>query len=246
MKALILAAGYATRLYPLTKEYPKPLLKVNHKPIINYIVDKLKRIPEIDEIIVVTNSKFSARFKSWGKKIRSPKVITVLDDQTKDNHHRLGAIGDMDFAITRKKIKDDLLVVGGDNLFDGKLEGFLSFAAGHHNKPVIGAYNIRSKSKARHYGVMKLDKFKRVIDFQEKPKKPHSTIVAMCLYYFPKDELGLISEYQKKKDKLHDATGFYIDWLRKKINVYSFVFKGRWYDIGDHKFYGEAKASFVK
>jgi glucose-1-phosphate thymidylyltransferase len=246
MKALILAAGYATRLYPLTKEYPKPLLTVNHKPIINYIVDKLEPIPGIDEIIVVTNSKFFPRFKSWRKKLRCRKAITVLDDLTKDNQHRLGAIGDMGFAITREKIKDDLLVIGGDNIFDGNLQDFIAFTGKHHNKPVIGAFNIRYKSKASHYGVMKLDKNKRVVDFQEKPKKPHSAIVAMCLYYFPKDELRLIREYQKKKDKKHDATGFYIDWLRKKINVYSFVFKGRWYDIGDHKFYGEAKASFVK
>jgi glucose-1-phosphate thymidylyltransferase len=245
MKALILAAGYATRLYPLTKEYPKPLLTVRHRPIINYILDKLEPLSEIDEIIIVTNSKFFGRFKSWSEKLGTKKVITVLDDLTKDNQHRLGAIGDMDFAISKRKIKDDLLVIGGDNIFDGDLRKFLSFAGERGNKPVIGAYNIRYKSKARQYGVIKLDKQSRVVDFQEKPEHPHSTIVAMCLYYFPKDELSLVGKYQKHKDKKHDATGFYIDWLRKKTEVYSFVFEGRWYDIGDHKFYGEAKASFA-
>jgi glucose-1-phosphate thymidylyltransferase len=246
MKALILAAGYATRLYPLTKEYPKPLLTVNHRPIINYIIDKIEPLEGIDEIIIVTNSKFFARFKSWRRKLRTKKTITVLDDLTRDNHSRLGAIGDMGFVISRRKIKDDLLVIGGDNLFDGGLEEFLAFARTHHNKPVIGAYNIKYRSKARHYGVIRLDRSKRVVDFQEKPKHPHSAIVAMCLYYFPKDELSLIKKYQRRKDKLHDATGFYIDWLRKKVAVYSFVFNGRWYDIGDHKFYGEAKVSFLK
>jgi glucose-1-phosphate thymidylyltransferase len=246
MKALILAAGYATRLYPLTKEYPKPLLKVNRKPIINYIVDKLEVLPEISEIIVITNSKFFPRFKSWSRKLRCRKKITIMDDQTRDNQHRLGAIGDMGFAISREKIKDDFLVIGGDNIFDGKLRDFIAFTAKHHNKPVIGGYNIRYKSKASHYGVMKLDRSKRVVDFQEKPKHPRSAIVAMCLYYFPKDKLKLIREYEKRKDKKHDATGFYIDWLRRKVNVYSFVFNGRWYDIGDYKFYGEARASFVK
>lgn len=240
-----MAAGYATRLYPITKEYPKPLLTVNNKPIIDYIVDKLKKINEIDEIIVVTNSRFISQFRKWSRGLRIQKSVTLVDDLTKDNATRLGAIGDMDFAIRRVRINDDLLVIGGDNLFDGDLDDFLYFAKDKHIYPVIGAYDIGNKDDARKYGVVKLNKENRVIDFKEKPKIPKSTLVAMCLYYFPKHRLKYIKEYLSKESKKYDATGLYIDWLRKKLAVYGFVFFGRWFDIGDHKFYSEAKERFA-
>ncbi|MFA5145590.1 MAG: nucleotidyltransferase family protein [Candidatus Omnitrophota bacterium] len=245
MKALILAAGYATRLYPLTKEYPKPLLVVEQKPVINFIIDKLKNLDEIDEIIVVTNSKFISRFRKWRQGLRIQKRVSLVDDLTKDNLDRRGAIGDIDFAINKRRVKDSLLVVGGDNLFDGDLKGFLRFTLVNKNSPVIGVYDIKDKLRANKYGVIKLGKDKKLIDFKEKPRNPKSALVAMCLYYFPKDKLGLIKEYVAGKARKTDATGSYIDWLRKKEPVYGFVFNGRWYDIGDHKFYNEAKLAFV-
>jgi glucose-1-phosphate thymidylyltransferase len=245
MKALVLAAGYATRLYPLTIEYPKPLLKVGDRPIINYILEKLERIAALDEIFVVTNTKFIVRFRQWAKEVTSPKRITVIDDLTRDYKHRRGAIGDMIFAIRKKRINDDLLVIGGDNIFDGTLDRFLRFAGAHRPHPLIGVFNIRSKQKARHYGVVKLDKKKRLILFEEKPARPHSALVAMCLYYFPKGSLNLIDEYARTVDK-HDATGFYIDWLSKRTTVLGFVFHGRWYDIGLPKIYKEASKKNVE
>ena len=246
MKALILAAGYATRLYPLTKEYPKPLLKLNKKPIIDYILENLEAIDEVDEVIVVTNSKFVSHFRGWAKKKKIQKRLSLVDDLTRSLKDRLGAIGDMGFAIDKKCINDDLLVIGGDNLFDGSLRKFLTFSKAHEKNSVIGVYNIRNREKAKHYGVIKLDKENRLIDFQEKPKKPNSTLVAMCLYYFPQEKLWLIKEYLKDMAQKRDATGLYIDWLRKQTPVYGFVFGGRWYDIGDHKFYDEAKQKFSR
>lgn len=240
-----MAAGYATRLYPLTKDYPKPLLKLGTKPIIDYIIEKLNIIDEVDEIIVITNSRFFPHFKIWSKKVKVNKKLSLVDDLTKTLSDKRGAIGDMDFAIKKKHIKEDLVVIGGDNLFNGNLKGFLSFAKEKTGKPVIGAYNIRNKIHAKKYGVLKLDKENKVIDFWEKPNAPKSTLVAMCLYYFPKERLSLVKEYLKKRNKQHDATGLYIDWLRRRIPVYGFVFNGRWYDIGDHKFYNEAKKEFV-
>lgn len=246
MKALILAAGYATRLYPLTKEYPKPLLVVKTRPIINYILDKLERINEIDEIIVVTNSKFISQFRDWAGGLKVEKRLTLVDDLTKEHSDRRGAIGDTSFVIDEGNIRDDLLVIGGDNLFDGDLEGFISFA--HINKPhpVIGAYDLKDIKEARRYGVLRLDEKKQLVEFVEKPQVPKSTLVAMCLYYFPKESLGLVKEYLNDRVDKNDATGFYIDWLRKKVDVYGFVFTGRWYDIGDHKFYNEAKENFAQ
>lgn len=246
MKALILAAGYATRLYPLTKKFPKPLLKVENRPIIDYIIDKLRAIPDIDEIIVVTNSRFIPYFKQWAKRIRIEKRVTLVDDLTKTLEGRLGAIGDMNFAINKKRIKDDLLVIGGDNLFDGDLKSFLSFAYAKKISPVIGAYDIGSINEAKKYGVIKLDKNNRIIDFQEKPDKPKSKLAATCIYYFPKKKIRLIKEYLSSRGSKRDATGFYINWLTKRLAVYGFVFDGKWYDIGDYKFYNRAKKNFVR
>jgi glucose-1-phosphate thymidylyltransferase len=244
MKALILAAGYATRLYPLTREYPKPLLKVGKRPIIDYIIDKVSILEDIDEIIVVTNSKFFPIFKKWAVGVKIKQRFTLVDDLTKSHADRLGAIGDMSFAIEQKGITDDLLVVGGDNLFDGELHDFLSFAKTKNLSPVIGAYDIKDKGQAKKYGVIKIDAQSRIIDFKEKPGVPKYTVIAMCLYYFPKGKLGLIRQYLESKADKHDATGFYIDWLRKKERVYGFVFNGRWYDIGHHEVYSQAKERF--
>lgn len=246
MKALILAAGYATRLYPLTKEYPKPLLAIAGRPIIDYIIDKLAMIRDVDEIIVVTNSKFIAKFRKWSKSIRCGKRLSLVDDLTRSHSDRRGAIGDMHFAIGKKRLKSDLLVIGGDNLFDGGLEDFLSFAGGKRPSPVIGAYDIKSRSKATKYGVIKVGASGRVVAFQEKPASPRSSLVAMCLYYFPKAKLDLVKEYFDSRRGKSDATGFYIDWLRRREKVYAFVFRGRWYDIGQHKFYQEANRKFLK
>ncbi len=244
MKALILAAGYAVRLYPLTKTFPKPLLKVGNKPMIEHIIDKLETVAEIDEIIVVTNSKFISRFKAWAAGLRSRKRISLVDDLTSSLSDKRGAIGDMNFAINKKRIKDDLLVIGGDNIFDGSLKDFCAFAKKNRPHPVIGAYDIKDIRQANKYGIVKLNKKGRITDFKEKPEAPRSTLVAMCLYFFPKMKLKLIKQYLRSKAHKSDATGFYIDWLRRTSSVYAYVFGGHWYDIGDRKFYNKANETF--
>lgn len=244
MKALILAAGYATRLYPLTREYPKPLLEVKGRPIINYIVDKLSTVSAIDEIYVVTNSKFIRFFRRWVKSVKSSKKITLVDDLTKNNQDRLGAIGDINFVIKNKKVRKDLLVIGGDNLFSGSLKGFLDSARKNIRSVNIGLYRLKQKKDASRYGVVKLDNHKRVISFEEKPKHPQSCLVAMCLYFIPKDLLGQIKEYAQDRNKKTDATGGYIAWLKDKADVYGYIFKGSWFDIGDYKYLNAAKERF--
>jgi len=246
MRALILAAGYAVRLYPLTKKYPKPLLPVNKKPIIDYIIDKLNSIKDLDEIIVITNSKFISKFRDWARKAKSKKPISLIDDLTRTNLDRRGAIGDLYFAITHKKLRDDLLVIGGDNLFDKDLLDFVRFAKSKKTSPVIGVYDIKDRRKTSRYGVVRLNKDSRIMDFREKPKVSKSTLVAMCLYFFPRDKLELIKRYQADTKNKYDATGLYIDWLRKITSVYGFIFDCRWFDIGDHRFYREAQKTFLK
>jgi len=245
MKALILAAGYATRLYPLTKEYPKPLLEVKGRPIINYIVDKLSSVSAIDEIYVVTNSKFIRVFRKWAKSVKSTKKIVLVDDLTKNNQDRLGAIGDINFTITKKNIRDDLLVIGGDNLFSAPLSGFLNSIKINPSAVNIGLYRLKQKKDASRYGVAKLDNHKRVISFEEKPKHPKSSLVAMCLYFVPKDCLGLIKEYIQGSENKIDATGGYIAWLKDKADIYGHVFNGFWFDIGDYKYLNAAKEKFA-
>ncbi len=241
---MILAAGYATRLYPLTRDYPKPLLKVKGRPVINYIVDKLNKSDAIKEIIVVTNSRFIGKFKAWRRGLKLSKKISLVDDCTKSNKDRLGAIGDIDFVLKSKGIKEDLLVVGGDNLFSGSIRGLIASAL--KNKPymTIAAYRLKDKKDANKYGVLKVGRDNRVVDFKEKPSKPDSSLVAMCLYYIPKEQLSLISFYLRSKKDKADATGKYIDWLRKRADIYCYLFKGIWYDIGDYKYLNEAKKSF--
>jgi len=244
MKALVLAAGYATRLYPLTKYYPKALLAVGTRPMINYIVDKLEEIKEIDEIIVVTNSKFYSIFKEWSRTVKIRKRISIVDDLTKSNETRKGAVGDIYFTVKKKKIEDGLLVIGGDNLFDQNLKGFLSCIRKKKGAPVIGVFDLKDRHNAKKYGVIKLDSKKKVVDFQEKPEKPKSTLVGMCLYYFPHETLALVKDYVHDHTDIRDATGSYIDWLRKNIPVYGYVFKGKWFDIGDFKYLDEASRKF--
>ena len=233
MKVLILAAGYATRLYPLTKNYPKPLLEVKGRAIIDHIVDKLKAISFLNEIYVVTNHKFIRLFRSWAKTKKLPKKITLVDDLTKNNLDRLGAIGDINFSIKKHGIKEDLLVIGGDNLFSGSLNKFLAFSRRNVPAASVGLYRLKHKKDASRYGVAKLNSQKVVVSFVEKPKRPQSDLVAMCLYYLPKDSLGLIKEYMRDNKEETDTTGGYISWLRNRVGVYGYVFRGSWFDIGD-------------
>jgi len=239
-----LAAGYATRLYPLTKEYPKPLLEVKNKPIINYIINNLNSVKSIDELIVVTNSKFIGKFRQWKLGLKGRKKITLVDDRTKSNEDRLGAIGDINFVLRNSRIKDDLLVIGGDNLFSGNLNEFVNFALKNKPHTTIGAYRLKNKRDANKYGVLKVDKNHQVVEFEEKPKRPNSPLVAMCLYYIPREQFSLIGNYMKLNKNKTDATGKYIGWLKKKADIFCFVFKGSWFDIGDHKYLAAAKKNF--
>ncbi|MDD5115922.1 MAG: nucleotidyltransferase family protein [Candidatus Omnitrophica bacterium] len=245
MKALILAAGYATRLYPLTRDYPKPLLEVKGRPIINYIVDKLGTVADIDEIYIVTNNKFIGVFRKWARKVRSPAKITLVNDLTKNNQDRLGSIGDIDFVISAKKVKDDLLVVGGDNLFDGSLKDFLDFAGKRPPAVNMGLYRLKHKKDASRYGVVRLNNRKKVVGFQEKPRRPQSSLVAMCLYLIPRSFLGLVGEYVRGSSNKIDAAGGYIAWIKDRVDVYGYVFDGFWFDIGDHKYLNAAKENFA-
>lgn len=241
MKALVLAAGYATRMYPLTLNKPKPLLLVGERLVIEHIVDRIGEIIEVDEILIVTNQKFFSHFQEWLKSFRFPKKIEILNDETLSNDDRLGAIRDIEFAIMAKELNCDLLIVAGDNLFDKKtIVEFIEFSKKRVPHVSIGLYDVGDRELAKKFGVVEVDKDNHIVDFQEKPLLPKSSLAAKCLYFFPKDKLRLISEYLKTGD-VNDAPGYYIEWLSKREDIFGFVCGGSWYDIGDIASYEEAR-----
>jgi len=245
MKALILAAGYGTRMYPLTKVCPKSFLEIKNKALIDYLVEELDTINKIDKIIIVTNNKFFDIFVRWAKKVSIKKEILVLNDGTRYPSERLGAIGDINFAIKKEKINDDLLVIGGDNLFDQSVNSFISFCLKKKPHPCLGTYNVRKKELAKRYGIVKLNKDNRIIKFEEKSNNPFSTLIAMCLYFFPKEKLNLFKKYVRINKNHIDFAGLYINWLCKKEKVFAFEFKGKWFDIGQVDSYKQAKLAFA-
>lgn len=246
MKALILAAGYATRLYPLTKTFPKPLLSIANRPILDHIMEKLSKLKEIGEVIIITNERFSSNFSDWLDKLkennaRHPKV---LSDGTKTESDKLGAIGDINFTLDKEDIREDTLILGGDNLFEENLDGFMEFALSRKPSASIGIYDIKDKSLANKYGVVKLDSDSRIIDFVEKPKIPESSLVATCLYYIAARKLKYFKEYLSDPKRESDSVGSFIGWLAKKEDVYGYVFRKQWYDIGDANMYKKADRAF--
>ena len=241
MKAIIMAAGYATRLYPLTKDKPKPLLSVGGKPIIEYIIDKLKPFQDIDTIYVVTNDKFYGHFIKWQQEFNYNIPVEILNDGTLSNDDRLGAIGDMNFVIGEKKIDDDLIVVAGDNLFDFDLNKLKEFSL--DKNIVICAYDVNDYKLATQYGIVSVEDDGKVVSFVEKPQNPPSTLAALGIYVFKKGKVPLISKYINDGN-IADAPGYFIQWAYKNDEVYSYIFNGVWYDIGDLKSYQTADKEF--
>ena len=245
MKALILAAGYGTRLMPIIKDTPKALIEIQGQPLINYILERVEPLKGLNEIFIVTNDKFFGHFKKWAaeyqKHCRYP--ISLINDGTKENEKRLGSVGDMAFVLEQKRIAEDFFVIGGDNLFDDSLENFVAFASTKPQAVTIGLYDVGSYEKAKSFGVVALNAKNKVVDFQEKPEVPQSTLIAMCCYYFSKPALRTIKDYLSVSDKT-DRAGDYIKWLSQKIDVFGFKFSGKWYDIGNIESYHEAQKNF--
>ena len=244
MKVLILAAGYGTRLYPLVVNTPKPLLEVKGKCLIDYSLDKVRNAKSLNEVLVVTNNKFFEVFKDWAKKhSKFPAPIKIINDGTKTPDDRLGSVGDIHFTIQQENIEDDLLVIGGDNLFDDDLSQYFAFAEEKNPAATIGVYDIHSLKDATKFGVVDIDNYGKIISFEEKPEKPKSSLIAMCVYYFPKATVGLVAKYLNESHKA-DKAGDYIKWLSQKNSVYAFQFRGKWYDIGSIESYREAQEKF--
>lgn len=241
MNALILGAGYATRLYPLTLNCAKPLLPVGGVPIIERICRQLSEADGINTIHIVSNHTFAHQYAGWlrdyGGRRTPPPLLRLHDDQTTSPDNRLGAIGDLEFVIEHGNIDDDLLVIAGDNLIEAKLGPFIRFA--QERGAAVGLKDFKDPRKASLYGVVEIDSDQRVIGFQEKPPQPRSTLVSVGLYYFPRSTLPLIQKYLQAGNS-KDAPGYYLQWLHRETPVYGYPLEGDWYDIGDLDSYRKA------
>ena len=227
LKALVLAAGYATRLRPLTDSVPKQLLPVGGRPMVDWILDKIDEAG-IEDVHLVTNHRFAPQFEQWAKE----KNVTVHDDGTTSNDDRLGAIGDVRFVQERAGIDDDLLVIAGDNLFDYALSDYVDYWRGKDGASAVAVLDVRDLDLARKYGIVAVDDDDRVLDFVEKPENPPSTLAATATYLYARDHARLVPAYLAEGNP-PDQPGNYIAWLHKREPVYAYRFRGDWYDIGD-------------
>lgn len=249
MKGIVLAAGYATRLYPLTKNVPKPLISIAQKPIIERILSKFDSLDEIDQIFIVTNSKFYPHFVNWLKGYRENQKdktdIIIVDDGTETNETRLGPVGDITLVIEKFRINEDVIVLAGDNLFELDLKNMCDISE-KNKSSVLGAFNFSNLDDVRNkFGVVLVDENNKILDFEEKPDKPKSTSAATAIYLFRKDALAQIVALYKRPHDEEINVGEIIPWLlMKNFPVYC-EYLTLWYDIGSHEDLKKAEEFFL-
>ena len=240
MKCLILAAGYATRLYPLTENYPKPLLTIKNKTILDWLIDDINQTGEIDEFIIVSNSKFNQHFEQWAK--TKAYKISVVDDGTTSNESRLGAVSDIEFAINKLSLDDDMLVIAGDNLLDFSLSFFIAYAKGKDTSAIM-RYFEKDENKLKKSGVVEIASNDLVIGMEEKPDNPKSNWCCPPFYYYKKQDLRLISEGIESGCGT-DAPGSFVAWLCTKVPIHAMEMPGKRYDIGTIDSYNKVNEEY--
>ena len=240
MKCLILAAGYATRLYPLTENFPKPLLKVQGKTILDWLLEDIHQSGEIDQYVVISNHKFVHHFRNWANEHQLP--ITVLDDGTDSNETRLGAVRDMQFAIDTLGLKDDLLVIAGDNLLDFSLTDFIRYQRKKETTCIMRYYEP-SVEKLHKTGVAVVDDEDRVVSREEKPAEPKSHWCTPPFYIYKASDVSLVNVGIESGCGV-DAPGSFIAWLSTQTIVHAYEMPGKRYDIGNLASYEEVQKNY--
>lgn len=240
MICVILAAGYATRLYPLTENFPKPLLTVGEKTILDWLTEDIASSGRVERFVVISNHKFAGHFEEWAK--TKPYDITVVDDGTSTNETRLGAVRDLQFAIESLRLSDDLLVIAGDNVLDFSLGTLVSYAAKKQASCVM-RYFEPSEEKLKKCGVLSLDGEDRILDMVEKPENPPSHWCCPPFYYLKQEDVERL-DHAMKEGCGTDAPGSFIAWLSQKTKVYAMEMPGKRYDIGNLESYEQVKGEY--
>ena len=240
MKCLILAAGYATRMYPLTENFPKPLLKVQGRTILDWLIEDMDSLNIIDEYVVISNHKFAHHFDAWAKE--RPQKITVVDDGTESNETRLGAVRDIQFAIDACKLDDDMLVIAGDNLLNFSLTKFIQYAMEKKTSCIMRYYEA-SEEKLRRSGVASVDANDKIVEMEEKPAQPKDHWCCPPFYYYTREDARLVKKGIEAGCGV-DAPGSYIAWLCKQTTVHAMEMPGTRYDIGNLESYEKAQTDY--
>ncbi len=240
MKCLILAAGYATRLYPLTENFPKPLLEVQGKAILDWLIEDIDTLGAVNEYVVISNHKFAHHFEAWAA--QKKQKVTVVDDGTGSNETRLGAVRDIQFAIEKLGIDEDLLVIAGDNLLDFSLTAFLRYAQEKKTSCIL-RYFEESEKKLQKCGVVSIDSSDRVLFMEEKPAAPKSNWCCPPFYYYTREDARLVKEGIAAGCGV-DAPGSYIAWLCSKTPVHAMEMPGKRYDIGNLESYQKVQEDY--
>lgn len=240
MKCLVLAAGYATRLYPLTKDFPKPLLKVRDKTILDWLLEDIDQSGLVDGYVVISNHRFAEHFRTWAAAHRLP--ITVLDDGTESNETRLGAVRDIQFAIDALKLQGDLLVIAGDNLLDFSLQGFLAYAQEKQTSCIM-RYWEADTNKLHKTGVAVIDANDRIVEMEEKPAEPKSNWCTPPFYYYKDTDVSLVKKGIESGCGV-DAPGSFIAWLSTQTTVHAYEMPGKRYDIGNLESYQKVQEEY--
>jgi glucose-1-phosphate thymidylyltransferase len=248
MNILILAAGYATRLYPLTLTKAKPLLEVAGKPMMEWVIDHLAGISGISKVFVVTNNKFAADFEAWAdgyNRTHAKLPFSIVNDGSTSDEDKLGAIGDLNHVIQKHGIEDeDLLVVAGDNLFSESLAGFAELAR-EKNAPALGVFDVGSLEQAKKFGVVAVNGEGVITQFVEKPAEPPSTLIGIALYYYPRHVVPLVRQYLAEGNN-PDQPGRFVQWLYPRTPVHTWRVPGTWFDVGSRETLEEANRIFAE
>ncbi len=247
MNVLILAAGYATRLYPLTKNKAKPLLEVAGKPMIEWVLDNLAPVPDLGTIYVVTNEKFARDFERWAADYKSRHAgmkFKIINDGSTSDSDKLGAIGDINFVISREHLaEDDLLVVAGDNLFSEPLTGFVEAARGA--PAMLATYDVGDLEAMKKYASITVDEAGVITNFEEKPSNPSNTLAGIALYYYSRETIPFFATYTAAGNN-PDQPGRFVQWLYQRVPVKTYQIRGTWFDIGSKETLEEANRLFRK
>ena len=244
MKNIVIAAGYATRLGELTKNFPKPLLKIGESTILGRMLDDIDRIPEIDEHVIVTNHKFAPVFEEWRRGLSYEKPVTIIDDGTETNDTRLGAVCDLLLAVDRLAVDDDLLVVAADNLLFFSFQEFVDFAR-EKGTSCIMCHRQDDIEKLRRTGVVELDADRRVLGMEEKPQQPKSHWAVPPFYIYKKEDLPLV-RHSVENGCGKDAPGNLAHYMVEHTVMHAWEMTAGRFDIGSLDTYYEAVERFGK